>query len=131
MTPDNEEKLIRALGGYHPLDGPLRQRLGELCQERVYPRQHHLLRPGQVARYAWFLVSGSARAYYLHPQKGEEVTVWFWQKGEVLWALGSFCRGLPSRHYLQLLEESCLLAVSRQHLGRACTYHHHLPVQGG
>ena len=35
---------------------------------------------------------------------------------EVLWALGSFCRGLPARHYLQLLEESCLLAVSRQHL---------------
>lgn len=113
---ENDEELIQALQAFHPVDSRLRLHLREVCHERVYPRHYHLLRPGQQANYAWFILEGSARAYYLHAQKGEEVTVWFWQQGDVLWALGSFCRGLPCRFYLQLLEDCRLLAVHRRDL---------------
>lgn len=127
---ESEEALAQVLSGFHPIDPQFRLRLGEVCLEQVYPRHYHLLRPGQVARYAWFLVSGSARLYYLHEQKGEEVTVWFWNTGDVMWALGSFCRKRPCQYYLQLLEESRLLAVHRKHLQElAATYPNYLDLE--
>ncbi|WP_439879718.1 Crp/Fnr family transcriptional regulator [Pontibacter sp. MBLB2868] len=113
---ENEEALFQALCGFYPVETQLRLRLGEVSHELVFPRQYHLLKPGQVPGYAWFLASGSARAYYLHEQKGEEITVWFWQKGDIMWALDSFCRQVPTRYYLQLLEDCTLLLVSQRDL---------------
>lgn len=108
---EDDEPLMQALQAYHKVDTKLRLRLREVCQERTYPGQYHLLRPGQVANQAWFLLTGSAQMYHVHGQKGEEETLWIWKQGEIVWAIRSFCRRLPCLYYLQLLEECRLLSV--------------------
>ena len=110
------DDLFRVLATFYPVDPALRMHFRKVFSQKRFPRHHHLTKPGRVAGHAWFILKGSARGYTLDATKGVEVTTWFWLEGDFVWAMDSFCRKLPTRFYIQLLEDSVLQLVSRQDL---------------
>jgi len=120
MLTDTED-LFNALNGFYPQDSDMRHHLAAVFDQQHYPRQHHLLRAGQIPGFAWFIREGSARVYYISEAKGEEVTTWFWHKGDFMLALDSFFRQVPTQHHIGLLEDSTLLTVSFAELEKTAT----------
>jgi CRP/FNR family transcriptional regulator, anaerobic regulatory protein len=110
------DDLLKVLDSFYPVDPILRNHFKKIFYLKQFPKHYHLVKPGRVAGFAWFIVKGAARAYTIDDLKGIEVTNWFWLEGEFVWALDSFCRRLPTRFHIQLLEDSVLQLVSRQDL---------------
>jgi CRP/FNR family transcriptional regulator, anaerobic regulatory protein len=110
------EDLWHALHAFYPLDVALKQRLQRIFTQKHYARNHFLVKPGSPARHAWFVRKGAVRAYLLDKARGTEVISWLWLDGDLVWASDSFCRRLPTRLFIQLLEDSVLQVVSRQDL---------------
>lgn len=110
------EELWQALEAHHALDAALKRRLQCIFTQKQYARNHFLSKPGSPARFAWFVRKGAVRAYQLDRARGTEVISWLWLDGDLIWATDSFCRRLPTRLFIQLLEDSVLQVVSRQDL---------------
>lgn len=71
-----------------------------------FPKRHVLVREGQHLPYAFLLMEGAARSYYL--KNGVEVNTWFALENEVVGSLRNFLDA-PSRETIELLEDSTLL----------------------
>ena len=110
--------LFHALNSYCPVKPALRQHLSQVLVQQHYPKGHLLLRPGRTPAFAWFLYKGAARGFAYDEEKGEEVTTWFWLEGEVMVALDSFCRQVPTSFSIQLLVDSEVQYVSYKELER-------------
>lgn len=109
---ESHSQLYQALDTFYPVSATTKKLLREKLITRQYPKGHLLLRPGQTPSYAWFLEQGAARGYFLDEKKGEEVTAWFWLEGEVMVALDSFCRQVPTSLYVELLDDSVLRSAT-------------------
>ncbi len=70
-----------------------------------------LVREGQYAYNTYYIVKGCARAYYVKEDK--EITDWFAFENEFICSIHSFFNSVPSPHYIEILEDSILLEVTR------------------
>ncbi|MEM6264554.1 MAG: Crp/Fnr family transcriptional regulator [Bacteroidota bacterium] len=70
-----------------------------------------LVREGQHADKTYYIVQGSARAYYL--QEGKDVSDWFAFEHEFISSIVSFFTHQPSPHFIELLSDSVLIELSR------------------
>jgi len=114
----NTDALFHALNAYYPVSADLREHLSKVLACKDYPKGHLLLKPGRTPAYAWFLSKGAARGFAYDEEKAEEVTTWFWLEGEVIVALDSFCRQVPTSFSIELLADSELHSVSYRELER-------------
>jgi CRP-like cAMP-binding protein len=112
----NSDDFIRLLESYHPekraFSNELKAFLGTALHELSYRKKYQLLNENQVPSYAWYLVKGTARVHYYDQYSQQEVTSWFWFKGELVISLNSFFRQHPSGENINLLEDSTLLRIS-------------------
>lgn len=69
---------------------------------------------GQFADKSYFIAHGSARAFYL--KDGKDVTDWFAFENDFICSLNSFFLNIPSLHFIEVLEPSMLLEVSRENV---------------
>ncbi len=76
----------------------------------------HWLQAGDVCGHVGFVVSGLIHAYYI--AQGEQVTQEFYFENTYATSYVSFLTGQPSQRYLQALEETHLLILSRDDLYR-------------
>lgn len=74
-------------------------------------KETKLIREGQYADKAYFISKGSARAYYL--KDGKDITDWFAFENDFISSINSFFLNIPSPHYIEVLEPSELLEISR------------------
>jgi len=111
-TPD----LFEVLESFHPTSRDLREYLNNILLHKEFKKGHVLLRPGQVPSTVWFIQKGAARGYVFDDRKGEQITTWFWHRGDFMLALDSFCRQLPTSFYIEILEDSTLLSVTYEKL---------------
>ncbi|MCH7408571.1 Crp/Fnr family transcriptional regulator [Belliella sp. DSM 111904] len=72
-----------------------------------YPKKQIVLKENQIGQFAYLIIEGAARSYYLH--NGLEVHTWFSFEGEFIGSLRNH-DGLPSRETVELLEDSILLS---------------------
>jgi len=73
------------------------------CLKAVqYDRGETIVKAGQYSDKLFFLMSGSARAYYL--KEGKEITDWFAFEHEFISAINSFFLNIPSPHYINAEE---------------------------
>ncbi|MEL6674778.1 MAG: Crp/Fnr family transcriptional regulator [Bacteroidota bacterium] len=79
-------------------------------------KQGHLLRQGEVCRYAFFFLEGCARYYYL--REGEEQVGQFFFEGGWVSDLYSFLTELPSGMNIAAIEPCRVLAISKENLNR-------------
>ena len=112
----SSDEFILLLESYHPekraLSNQLKAFLGSALHELSYRKKYQLLNENQVPSYAWYLTKGTARVHYYDQYSQQEVTSWFWFKGELVISLNSFFRQHPSGENIQLLEDSTLLRIS-------------------
>jgi len=70
----------------------------------------YLLRPPQICRHLYFIESGLLKCFYIH--KGNNVTDWFFGKGETVVSIDSFYDQLPSEDFMQAIENCVLYYIS-------------------
>lgn len=76
-------------------------------------KKEFLLQPGQISRHMRYIAKGSMRCYY-EDENGQEHTL---QLGIENWwinDLQSYYSGRPSRMYIQALEKSTIIQISKQ-----------------
>ena len=73
-----------------------------------FNKKHILIRENQRHDYAYFLIKGAVRSYYL--KEGVEINTWFAFENEIVGSLQNF-KDLHSRETLELLENSTLIAI--------------------
>lgn len=76
-----------------------------------FPKGSILLKEGQVAQDAFFIVKGCVRQYYLK-KDGEERTTAFFTEEQGIAPLESINKQLPSKFYLSCVEDSTLAILN-------------------
>lgn len=81
-------------------------------QTKEISKNEFVFREGQTCRYESFVLSGSLKAFYIHPDTGKEEILFL--AIEDWWAtdLDSFARQAPSIYNIQALEDCILLQIS-------------------
>ena len=88
--------------------------LAEKIVVRKFDRREQLLRPGEVEQYMNFVVTGLVRMYFY---KGKtEVVANIAKEGELVSSSASFLSGAPSNYFVETLEPTTMLSLTRQHL---------------
>lgn len=73
-----------------------------------------IVREGQFSDKAYFIAEGSARTYYL--KDGRDITDWFAFENDFISSIISFFLDVPSPLYLQVLEDSTVLEISKKNI---------------
>ena len=83
-------------------------------KQKRLAKNDYLVRNGEVCKYDSFVVSGSFKAFYIHPETGKEEILFF--AIEDWWAtdLDSFAHKTLSFYNIQALEESVIQQINRQ-----------------
>lgn len=74
-----------------------------------------ILEAGKDSRFIYFIISGGARVYYVD-KGGREINTWFLFENELLISVFGFFTGLPSFEFIEVIEDSKLIAVEREKL---------------
>lgn len=74
------------------------------------------VREGQFATDVYFVLNGCARAYYL--KDGKDITDWFVFENDFIIAINSFYQGIPSPHFIEVLEESILISIPKTEVNK-------------
>lgn len=82
----------------------------------------NLVKAGQNADKMYFLMEGCIRVYYL--KDGKDISDWFAFENEFVCSINSFFLSIPSPHYLQTLEPTTYLEISRETAFRLMEKHH-------
>jgi CRP-like cAMP-binding protein len=80
-----------------------------------------LVKEGQFADKMYYLIKGSARAFYL--KDGKDITDLFAFENEFICSINSFFLNIPSPHYIEILEPSILLEISKDSIIRLSDKH--------
>jgi len=73
-----------------------------------HSKKHILISENQRQDFAYFLISGAVRSYYL--KDGIEVNTWFAFEGDMAGSLQNF-KDKPSRETIELIEDSTLISI--------------------
>lgn len=81
-----------------------------------------LVKEGQLSDTCYFIIKGSARAYYL--KDGKDISDYFAFENDFISSINSFFLNIPSPHYIELLEDSVLLETCREDIIYLCNKYH-------
>jgi CRP-like cAMP-binding protein len=76
---------------------------------RNFDKKHILIRENQKHDFAYFLIKGAVRSYYL--KDGVEVNTWFALENEMVGSLQNF-KNKPSRETIELVENCTLISIN-------------------
>jgi CRP-like cAMP-binding protein len=89
-------------------------RLAEMLEIRNFDRKQQLVKAGEVENYLNFLVKGLARMFFY---KGRtEIITHIARENEMIGSSASFLSGSPSFYFIEALEPSTFLSISKQRL---------------
>jgi CRP-like cAMP-binding protein len=101
----------------HPLSAACLAYLRKVIKIKTIKEDEHLLLEGQVCENLYFIVNGLLKCYYiLH---GKPVCDWFFGEGETVVAVDSFYDQIPSKDFIQALEDCLLFYVTFDELNYA------------
>ncbi|HHC78391.1 MAG TPA: Crp/Fnr family transcriptional regulator [Flavobacteriia bacterium] len=111
----NKEQSIDLIStNYSFLSPECKIELSAFSQILTFDKKTILVKEGQFATNMYFIVKGAARAYYL--KDGKDVTDWFAFENDFICAINSFFLKIPSPHYIEVIEPSILLKISKEHI---------------
>lgn len=117
------EEFINYLKNISPLKEESVKSFISLCKKNTFPKGKYLLKSGQISQHLYFVKSGIGKVYYLK-EDGKEIIDWISDEGNLLTSVSSFLTQTPSVHYVQLIEDSELIAISYTDLeGLFSKYH--------
>ncbi|TCI90950.1 Crp/Fnr family transcriptional regulator [Tenacibaculum sp. M341] len=108
----NKKQIINQISEiYSKLSFECQQKLSNSSNLLVLPKGEILVREGQYSDKTFFIFNGCARAYYL--KDGKDISDWFAFDNDFISSINSFFLNIPSPHFIELLEDSILLEISR------------------
>jgi len=117
-----EEIVSEISQNYSPLNPECQQRLAEYISILFLKKEDILVEEGQYSDKTFFILKGCARAYYL--KDGKDITDWFAFENEFISSIVSFFTHKPSPHYIETLEDSIVLELSRKHIEELSEKYH-------
>jgi len=106
--------LRQYVSGYVALTNEEFTFLAEKIVVRSFDRRQQLVSVGDVEQHMNFLVRGLARMYFI---KGRtEVITNIAKEGELISSSASFLSGDPSCYFIETLEPTMMLSITREHL---------------
>jgi CRP-like cAMP-binding protein len=109
----SKESIIATISRlYVPLSDECQSDLAAVSLVQQHPKSTYLVKKGQLADRFYFVAHGAARAYYVKGSKN--ITAWFAFENQFINALDSYFRNIPSPHYIELLEQSCVWSIAKK-----------------
>lgn len=93
------------------LTNECKNELKEVSKILTIDKETKIVKEGQFADKTYFISTGSARAFYL--KDGKDITDWFAFENDFISSINSFFLNIPSPHYIEVLEPTVLLEISR------------------
>ncbi len=88
--------------------------LAQMVEVRNFDRKQQLVRSGEVENYLNFVVKGLARKYFF---KGKtEVITQIARENDIISSSVSFLSGAPSDYFVETLEPTTFLSISKEHV---------------
>jgi len=107
------QKLFKHYSTHATVEQAVMEELSKHLTLQQYKKKHILIRENQQHAFAYFIVQGAARCYYL--KDGTEVHTWFAFENDMVGSLHNF-RGEPSRETIELVEDSTLITLNFEKL---------------
>lgn len=120
------------------------EEMGAFCglfQPKVIRKRNFLLRAGEVCKFEGFVVKGLFRIYHINPNGFDQI-LYFALENWWVTDIDSFSNGLPSQLFIEALEDSEVLLISKkdkeyayqhlpeiEHLFRVMTQKTHVALQ--
>jgi CRP-like cAMP-binding protein len=109
----NIETVIEIISEiYSPLTDNCKEELKHCTRLLSFERLSTIVKEGEQSDKTYFIVNGSARAYYL--KDGKDITDWFAFKNDFISSINSFFLDIPSLLYIETLEPSIFLEFSKK-----------------
>jgi CRP-like cAMP-binding protein len=119
----NIEQIIDIISTqYSTLSEHCKTDFKELSKVLTFDKYTMLVQEGQYADKTYFIVQGCARAFYL--KDGKDITDWFAFENDFMNSINSFFLNIPSPHYIEVLEQTTLLEISRDNMTILCDKYH-------
>lgn len=109
-------------------DAELKDILSFFKKEAV-PKNHTLVRQGEICRSLYIVEKGMGRSYYLN-ENGKEITQWFFGVGKFMSSVDSFFQQSPSLYYLEVLEDTTLYSISKDDIDQLFAKYHKMEKLG-
>jgi len=109
MTKEKAINIISKV--YSKLSKECQLELADRAKLLQLPKETILVKEGQYSDKTFFIIKGCARAYYL--KDGKDISDWFAFENEFISSINSFFLHIPSPHYLEVLEDTVLVEISR------------------
>ncbi|HEY4291131.1 MAG TPA: Crp/Fnr family transcriptional regulator [Puia sp.] len=110
------DMLRQYVSGYVALTNEEFTFLADKIVVRSLDRKHQLVLAGEVEQYMNFVVKGLVRMYFYRGKT--EVITNIAKEGQLIGSSASFLSGDPSSYYVETLEPSLLLSLTREDLDR-------------
>ena len=112
------QPVVDLLRAYNAYSEPLIRDLKLYAYSKTFSPEFIVLREDEVCRHVFFIVKGLFRAYVLKGNK--EVNIWYMLKNDLAAAASSFFLQLPSKEYIEAMEETEVVCLSYEHLILLC-----------
>jgi len=107
------ETIINYFSNILPLDSEEIDALKKAFKERRIKRKQFILQEGDVCKLNTFVVEGCFRMYFVD-EKGKEHNIQFAVENWWIGDIGSFHSEEPSKLYIEAIENSIILQISKQ-----------------
>jgi CRP/FNR family transcriptional regulator, anaerobic regulatory protein len=99
--------VLQYLRNIYPISAELESDFRKYAIVKTHPPNTFILKEGNIANYACFVIKGLARSYYLKGN-GEEVTTKFIPENGIITSIFSFYSRKPGNEYIITTEETTL-----------------------
>jgi CRP-like cAMP-binding protein len=117
-----KEQFFSALAAIAPLHNHTIDDISNCLMPIHVDKNTLLVREGELSNKMYFIIKGAARAYYFHQDK--EYTDWFMFENMFMCSLLSFFGGMPSAQFIETLEPSDMLVLTKEQIDGLCEKHH-------
>ena len=117
-----DEILETIVAQYGPLSLEAKVDVKKIGQIREVRKGEILVREGDYSYELYYVAKGGARAYYL--KDGKTITDWFAFENDFISSIVSFFLGVPSQHYIEVLEDTTFMVLQLQDIEMLCDKYH-------
>ncbi|WP_299315953.1 Crp/Fnr family transcriptional regulator [uncultured Aquimarina sp.] len=118
----NENILDTISNFYTPLSSECQQDFFRHSTIKVFKKGEVVVREGQLAKKAYLIEKGCARAYYL--KDGKDISDWFTFENQFMASIVSFFSEAPSPHYIEFIEDSTVYEFNESTVNMLSKKHH-------
>lgn len=101
--------------------------LCELCQEKVVPKNIHLLKSGSIPNYYYYVEKGLF-AYYYITDNGEKIIKKFFPENTFIASSSALLTKTPSNFAIQALEDSVVFTISADQFAQLVKERHDIAL---